>query len=215
PLLGAPSAAGRPGPMAPHRGRAGLAGGRRRAAVAALLLGLLPLPALAATAAGPGLTREYDLKAAFLFNFAHFVTWPPESFRDGHAPITIGVLGVDPFGRSLDEIVANESVSGRKLIVRRFQSLGPIDSCQILFVSSSESSRWSEILARLEHRSVLTVGDSGDFPARSGMVGFLVDHNRLRLRINLAAATAARLTISSKLLRLAETVGPARARECR
>src|SRR5207247_9544216 len=72
PLLGSPSAAGRPRPTARHRGRAWLAAGRRRAAVAALLLGLLPLPALAATAAGPGLTREYDLKAAFLFNFAHF-----------------------------------------------------------------------------------------------------------------------------------------------
>jgi hypothetical protein len=156
----------------------------------------------------PRTAGEYDLKAAFLFNFAHFVEWPPEAYATAHTPITIGILGDDPFGSSLDQMVAHETVNNRKLIVRRYRSLEELGSCHILFISPSQADRMSEVLDRLERRSVLTVGDGGDFASRAGMIGFEVVNRRLHLRINLAAVSAAKLTISSKLLRQADIVNP-------
>jgi hypothetical protein len=173
-----------------------------------LLGALMASAALAADPPEVKRTAEYDLKAVFLYQFTHFVEWPARTFRDEHAPITIGVLGQDPFGSGLDEIVANETVGGRRLVVRRYQTAEQIDTCHVLFISASEASRMISILDHLRGRSVLTVGDTKDFVARNGIVGFIVARNRLRLRINLAAADSAKLTISSKLLRQAEIVRP-------
>jgi len=185
----------------------------RRASRLALLLLLLGILPAAPSSAGPRLTHEYDLKAAFLFHFAQFVQWPPEALPEKNTPLTIGILGEDPFGKSLDEIVANESVGGHKLLVRRFQRLNQADSCHILFISSSEKGRMDEVLSRVNRRSILTVGETKDFAQRSGIIGFVVAEKRLRLAVNLAAANVARLRISSKLLRQSEIVGPLRLQE--
>lgn len=185
------------------------ASARREVAwTAAALLACLSWGSPARAVPTSGLTHEYDLKAAFLFNFAHFVEWPQRVFANASTPITIGILGDDPFGGSLDEIVAHETVGQRKLVVRRYRTVDQVEDCHILFISPSETKRLDLVLGRLGHRSVLTVGDTGDFASRSGMIGFQVVQRRLRLRINLAAANAAGLTISSKLLRQAEIVGP-------
>jgi len=172
--------------------------------LALLLAILVPAP----FAAGARLTHEYDLKAAFLFHFAQFVQWPPEALPEKNTPLTIGILGEDPFGKSLDEIVANETVGGHKLLVRRFQRVSQADSCHILFISSSERGRMDQVLSRVNRRSILTVGETKDFAQRFGIIGFVVAEKRLRLAVNLAAANAAKLTISSKLLRQSEIVGP-------
>jgi len=182
---------------------------RRVLILAAISVALHPSTGFSA---GAKLTHEYDLKATFLFHFAQFVEWPAETLPD-KAPFTIGIIGNDPFGKSLDEIVANETVEGHKLVVRRFQNVSQIDSCQILFVAPSEASRLDQLLSHLNSRSVLTVGDSRDFALRSGIIGFVISDKRLRLVVNLAAANAAKLTISSKLLRQSEIVGPAPVRE--
>jgi len=179
----------------------------RRFALALLLAGLGLVPGVSANGA-PAVARtpEYDLKAVFLFQFAHFVEWPAKAFSDDHSPITIGVLGEDPFGGGLDEIVANEVVGGRKLIVRRYRGMDQVDSCHILFICASEADRMVTILSRLRGRSVLTVGDTDQFVTQNGIIGFRLSKNRLKLRINIAAADTAKLTISSKLLRQAEIV---------
>ena len=153
---------------------------------------------------------EYDLKAAFLFNFTQFVEWPVEAFSGATEPFTIGILGDDPFGHTLDEVVAGETVRNRKLVVRRYRTVEQIEACHILFISSSETSRLGHIIERLGRRSVLTVGETRDFTTHSGMIAFDLSKRRLRLRVNVAAATDAGLTISSKLLRQAERVGPKR-----
>ena len=182
-----------------------------RTVAGALAVALLPT---AAFAGAPGkLTQEYDLKAVFLYNFAQFVDWPADAFADANTPITIGILGQDPFGTSLDEVVANESAHDRKLVVRRYRDPEQADSCQILFISASEAGHLDHIFATLAHRSVLTVGESREFAAHSGIIAFEVAQRRLRLRINLAAASAASLTISSQLLRQAVIVGAAGPRE--
>jgi hypothetical protein len=149
---------------------------------------------------------EYQVKAVFLFNFSQFVDWPPQAFSDARAPLVIGVLGADPFGADLDEVVRGETVNGRPLLVRRFRRVEEIKDCHILFIGGSERARLEQILQALQGRSILTVSDDEDFARRGGMIRFTTDKNRIRLGVNLEAAVTAGLTISSKLLRPAEIV---------
>lgn len=153
-------------------------------------------------------SQEYRVKAAFLFNFAHFVEWPTNAFPTAESPLIIGVVGNDPFGAVLDEIVRGESVNGHPMIVQRYRRGEEIKTCHILFISASERNQMPEILALLKGRSVLTVGDMEGFAQAGGMIRFLTEKNKIRFRINLEAAKAAHLTISSKLLKAAEVVAP-------
>lgn len=149
---------------------------------------------------------EYQIKAVFLFNFAQFVEWPPSAFETPDQPISLCILGTDPFGSFLDETVSNEKVGMRSLAVHRYGRIEDIDSCHLLFVSRSERERFADIFAELEGRSVLTVSDTDGFAGKGGMIRFITRNNRINLRINLEATRAAGLTISSKLLRPAEIV---------
>ena len=151
--------------------------------------------------------QEGAVKAVFLFNFAQFVEWPPEAFPSPTSPMVIGVLGDDPFGPLLDEAVNREVVKHHELVVQRFRRVEEIRTCHILFISRSEVKSLEGILAKLNGRAILTVGDSDEFAVRGGMIRFLTADNRVRMRINLKAAKAAGLTVSSNLLRAAEIVG--------
>jgi hypothetical protein len=152
------------------------------------------------------LSREYQVKAVFLFNFAQFVEWPSPAFPEAQTPLVIGVLGDDPFGTYLDETVRGETVNDRPLVVRRFRNVEEIDTCHVLFISRSETGRLEQIVASLKGRSILTVGDMDGFAKRGIMIRFMTVANKIRLRINLERANAANLKISSKLLRPAEVV---------
>jgi hypothetical protein len=149
---------------------------------------------------------EYQVKAVFLFNFAQFVDWPAAAFPASDTPLVICVLGNDPFGDALDQTVRNERLGGRPFQVRRHRSVDEITTCHILFISRSEANRPEAILASLKQRPILTVSDADGFAQRGGMIRFVTDRNRIRLQLNLAAAEAAHLTISSKLLRAAEII---------
>ena len=151
---------------------------------------------------------EYQLKAVFLFNFAQFVEWPPEASQGSHAPLIIGVLGEDPFGVYLDETVRGEKVNDRPLVVQRYRRIDEMKACHILFISRSEANQLEPIITSLKGRHILTVGDAVGFAQRGGIIRFVTEKNKIRLRINLEAAKAAHLTISSKLLRPADIVAP-------
>ena len=170
------------------------------------LVGMIALLHAAPTVPEPKQSSEYELKAAFLYNFAHFIEWPAEAFDAPVAPFVIGILGADPFGTSLDEIVARESIGDHELVVRRFPRLEDVEHCQILFVSRSERDHLDKIVTRLRGQRVLTVCDVKDFALRSGMIGFVMVRNHLRLQVNLGAAKDEQLRISSQLLRQAEIV---------
>jgi len=172
------------------------------AVFALMLTGRSDLPAQTTT------SPEYQIKAVFLFNFAQFVEWPTNAFAGAESPLIIGVLGDDPFGAYLDEIVRGQKVNHRPLAIQRYRGLEEIKTCHLLFVSQSEKYRLDQILASLKDRNILTVGDAESFAQRGGMVRFVTEKNKIRLRINLEAATEAKLTISSKLLRPAEIVAP-------
>jgi len=150
-------------------------------------------------------TKEFQVKAVFLFNFTQFVEWPTNAFPEAQAPMVIGVLGEDPFGPFLDETVRGETVNGHPLVIQRYHDVGEIKQCHILFISRSESNRLEEILTSLKGRNILTVADFDGFARQGGIVRFITD-KKIHLRINLDAAKAANLTISSKLLRPAEIV---------
>jgi hypothetical protein len=148
---------------------------------------------------------EYEVKAAYLYNFGKFVDWPANSTaaRDS---FTICVLGDDPFGATFDTTIAGESINGKKVVVNHISRPKDAVSCRILFVSSSEGSRLPEILATLDKTSVLTVSDMPQFTRRGGMIQFLVEANRVRFEVNLTAAEHAGLTLSSQLLKVAISV---------
>lgn len=154
-------------------------------------------------------SREYQVKAVFLFNFTQFVEWPAATFPDPGAPLVIGIVGEDPFGLLLEEAVRNEKSGEHPLQIRRFQSTEQAD-CHILFISRSETGRLELLLNALNGKPILTVSDSDNAARRGVMIRFINENNRIRLRINLDAAKRAGLTISSKLLRSAEIVGDSR-----
>jgi len=170
------------------------------------LLALALLGAVAAQAAPP--SPGYQLKAIFLFNFAQFVEWPPLALGDGPAPLVIGVLGDDPFGSYLDETVRGEKIGEHPIVVRRYRRPEDVTGCNVLFISRSEADRMGQIVAGLKGQSILTVGDVDDFNRVGGIVRFVTEQGRIRLRIDAKAAQAAGLKISSKLLRSATIVGP-------
>ena len=144
---------------------------------------------------------EYRVKATFLFQFTQFVDWPPKAFSNNQTPLVIGILGDDPFGTFLDETVRDEKANGHSLSVERYRRLEDVKNCHVLFVSGSEANRLDQIVSALRGRSILIVGEANGFADRGGMIQFMTQENRIQLRINLAAAKTANLTISSKLLR--------------
>ena len=151
---------------------------------------------------------EAQVKAVFLFNFAQFVDWPPEAVPDSQAPLVIGILGEDPFGDFLDATVRGERRGSRPFVVHRYQRVDDIARCDILFINRSAGEVPEEILARLKNRPILTVSDADRFAERGGMIRFVTERGRIRLQINPVSAEAAHLTISSKLLRVAEVITP-------
>lgn len=147
---------------------------------------------------------EYQVKAAFLLNFTKFVDWPASTFVAADSPFAICVLGDDPFGSALDQIVAGEVVNGRKVIAQRTMRAPAPKSCQVLFIERPEKDV-AKMLAGLGP-GVLTVGEGEDFVRNGGMIAFVLDDRRVRFVINQTAAENAGLQLSSKLLKVASSI---------
>ena len=170
----------------------------------------LALLAIAATAghvyAEGAAADEYQVKAAFLFNFAKFVEWPADTFKAADDPIAICVWGQDPFGSALEDVVRNKTVTGRPFVVHQVSSAPQAIKCQIVFVASSERKRVRSIMDDLKGHAILAVGEVEEFIANGGIINFKLKEARVRIEIDNEAAERARLRISSKLLSLAEIV---------
>lgn len=150
--------------------------------------------------------QGYQIKAVFLLNFSRFVEWPASAFPSDKAPIIIGILGEDPFGSYLDEVLAGEEVNGRSVIVKRFEDVDDIEVCHILYIKMKESEGMEKIIEPLKEKNTLTISDSDDFIKNGGMIRFVKVSKRIQFQINPEAAKAADIKISSKLLSLAEIV---------
>ena len=150
---------------------------------------------------------EYDVKAAMIYNFALFIDWPDQSFSSATEPISVCVLGEDPFGQSLETNFEGKTVRGRQLEIRRVQRLSELQTCHIAFISPSERKRIPEIISAVGNSSVLTIGDVKDFVESGGVIGFRTEDEKIRFDINIKAAQHANLKISYKLLNLATVYG--------
>ncbi len=149
---------------------------------------------------------EYQVKAAFLFNFAKFIEWPRNAFPNEKTPINLCVFRHDPFGSALEEVIREKAINNRGLLAERINDLSELKACQLVFVSGREERQLPEILNSLKGASALVVGESADFAERGGAVQFFLENNKLRFAINVDAIQRARLQASSKLLALARIV---------
>lgn len=156
------------------------------------------------SAAAAQSASEYQLKAAFLFNFAKFVEWPADAFPTADAPLEICVLGQDPFGRDFEQVIIEKTVNGHRLEIAHPDGVPQARACQILFVASSEKQRVRDILRGLAGASVLTVGDTAGFAKMGGIINFILDESRVRFEINVTAAERANLKLSARLLTVAK-----------
>jgi len=147
--------------------------------------------------------REYQVKAAYLYNFAKFVEWPTESFSSAAAPFEICIFGRDPFGEMLQNLTRGKQVNGRSFKIR---SGVAASSCHILFVSTSATRQFQTMLQGLQGRSVLIVGESEGFAERGGMINFVLEGGRVLFEVNQKAAQQAGLKISARLLSVAKQV---------
>lgn len=170
----------------------------------AILIACLSLALLSfAAGAQESQPSQYQVKAAFLFNFAKFVEWPPESFAEETAPLVIGILGDDPFGDDLERTIHGKSINNHLLVIKQLHSLAETTNCHVLFISASEQKRLAEIFSGLHGTSILTVSETEGFTEAGGMINFVLENKKIRFQINADAAKTARLKISSKLLSLA------------
>ncbi len=181
---------------------------RRRGLLLGGLLVLCLWSAVAGEALAQPAAREYDVKAALLFNFSQFVEWPEAAMPGAREPFVIGILGTDPFGSALDDLVANERVQGHAIEIRRYRSVEEVSS-QILFVGYAERRRLGATFEVLNGKPILTVIEyrGTSFEADGGMIALVTDGGNIRLLVNLNAVRAAGLVISAKVLQLADVVG--------
>jgi hypothetical protein len=150
--------------------------------------------------------NEYQVKAAFLYNFAKFVDWPPSAFSDAKQPLDVCVYGRDPFGNALEDALLGKTIGERRIGLGRAMQFQDLAGCHVVFVSSPARESTMDLANRLKGRPVLLVGESEGFAASGGAIQFTIEDNRVHFIINPDAADRAGLKISSKLLALAKIV---------
>ena len=173
---------------------------RLLACLVLVLLSVLGRPSCAQEAQ----VSEADLKAAFLFNFTTLVEWPPDAFAQADGKVTVGVYGDEAFTATLRTLLADKKAHGRPFVVKRLMNPADAKTCHILFFRESETRRMGVAYESIKRLPILTVGESDEFLDQGGMFNFFFEDKQLRFEINPATAENAKLTVSSKLLRLAK-----------
>lgn len=148
---------------------------------------------------------EYQIKAAFIYNFAKFVDWPSLDTAASDQPIIVGVLGEDPFGQNLEGVINGKTANGRRVAIKRFANLQSLTPCHILFISSSQRNL-QQVFSAVAASGVLTIGETDRFADTGGIIQLAMLEGRVRLVVNQAAAERAGLRISAKLLGLARVI---------
>jgi hypothetical protein len=179
---------------------------RAQSIVCRLGVGLLCLTRAVSAVASDGITLEYRIKAAFLFNFTRFIGWPAESFADPASPIVIGVTGEDPFGAELANVLKGRRVNGRPIVVRSITNSDDARTAHLLFIGTTEPEELAQLMRSLHGLPVMTVGESAVFAGEGGMIRFVLRGDKVRFEINAGAAEQARLRVSAQLEKLATVV---------
>jgi len=167
------------------------------------MLGWLCVPLLTVKIfAGEPVSKEYQVKAAFLYNFAKFVEWPAASFENESSPLVIGVFGENPFGGELENVVRGRKINGHPILVKPVPAAASAHNVHVLFISAAEDERLGEFRTAVRNAGILTVGESDEFVRRGGMIQFVPDGDKIRFEIRADQAAAVGLKISSQLLKL-------------
>jgi YfiR/HmsC-like len=193
----------------PLRGRKGQSRTVRfvwRQPYALLLASLLSFMGAPLARAQEGASGEYQLKAAFLFNFAKFIDWPSTSFPNPQSPFVVCILGTDPFGHVIDEVLKGKAIADRPVAIERIKTIAQVRQCQMVFVSQSESFHLANIVQGTHGACVLLVGEADGFAEAGGTIQFALEDDHVRFLINPDAAARAGLKVSSKLLSLARVI---------
>ena len=169
---------------------------------------LLLLTILASSIAGLGAeaSREYQIKAAFVFNFTKFIEWPAERFAAPDSPVVIGVFGKNPFGNSLAETVKNKRIGNRTLVVQFINTSVEATNCHLLFLPVGEEKALAEMQPLLVAAGVITVGETELFARQQGVINFVMDGDKLSFDLNMETANHAHLKINAQLQQLARKV---------
>jgi hypothetical protein len=177
----------------------------------ALTMAMLALNLLAATglpAGGQsGQVSEYAAKAAFLYNFAKYVEWPAHAFPADDSPVIFGVLGENPFGTTLQQIIGDKRIGMRPLVVRHFETAVEARECHVLFIKTDRR-RTDEAVKAIGTAPVLTVGEAKGFLGAGGVINFFLEGNFIRFEISNDNAKRGGLKLSSKLLSLGKAPDP-------
>lgn len=146
---------------------------------------------------------EYQVKAAFLYNFTRFISWPAEAFSEPDSPFLIGIAGNDPFGSYIDELVEGENVDGHPIVVQRYKDVNDVGNCHVLFINIDAHLKVKEIFTRI-NKNTLTVSDVNGFINWGGEIHFYKEDNKIKIQVNMEAVKKSQLEISSKLLKIAK-----------
>ncbi len=172
----------------------------------ALLVLSLVMVAAAARHVAAGADLEYPVKAEFLERFTHFIRWPSTSFPRVDSPFVVCVIGKNPFGTYLADLIGRRRIQSRRTELRSISETAEIDHCNLLFIASSESRRVATILTYTSGRPILTVGDTEGFASAGVLVNLYIHASNVRFEINVRAVKSSGLKVSSKLLKLARLV---------
>ncbi len=176
----------------------------QRAARATLLIviaaAFAPIRVLQAQAGRPS---QYDVQAAYLYNFAKFVRWPAEAVN---GPVQLCVAGPNSFADTLRSVVKGEVIDSRQVVVRSVEKPDQAAGCSLLFIDASAKPHSETLLASVAGKPTVTVSDAPDFLDHGGMIQFLLVANRVRFAVSLTPATRSGLSLSSELLRVAVSV---------
>jgi hypothetical protein len=169
-----------------------------------------------ANAAGEARPTEFQVKAAYLYNFGKFVRWPDSAAPSLDSPFTICVVGKNPFDDALEAAVAGQTINGHRVSLKNVTEVSKVAGCQILYVDGSETRRFKSVLNSVRRMPVVTVSDAGDFLDQGGMIQFVLVNDHVRFAVNLVAAREAGIQLSAELLKAATKVtGPGVAKEPR
>ena len=149
---------------------------------------------------------EYQVKATFLYNFTKFTDWPASAFTATNAPLIIGIVGDNPFGKTLEDLVRGETRRGHPLVVKYLRRDDDLRGCHELFIVRCDAERMAGLLQKINGSPMLTVSDVRGFAEQGGMINFVLVKEKVKMEINPAVAEAAGLKISSQLLALARIV---------
>jgi hypothetical protein len=150
------------------------------------------------------LSTEYQIKGAYIFNFAQFTNWPATSFQNSNDPFIIGIIGKDPFGVFIDELVKGELKSGHPIVIRRFNSFNDVNFAHVLFIGKDANVDIAQINKLAGNKPILTMSDLDGHARQGGIVEFYVEENKVRFVVNVEEGERKNLQFSSKLLRLAK-----------